>query len=206
MPAQARGQPGDVAQGCRGDAVAGAFRAELREHRPDRLQRGDLKRFGAAGRLDRVEHQRRNVLGVARRILLGDLRAIGDAVEHELFIARRRSDRLDVGDRFGGRIQPPRRPELERAAFKQLPHRADPSGAARAVERGTAERPRFAGAALVEDEQVAPRERRAQCLGEKAGERQRRLPRSAGERNHSFIARCRAGLQALELQRERPGG
>ncbi len=90
------------------------------------------------------------MLGVAFGVLLGDLRAVGGAVQNELFIPRGLADRLDVFRRFLGGVAAARRSDFERAAFERLARRA-----AEAAQRGAAQRIRGAGAALVEDEQVA---------------------------------------------------
>ena len=66
---------------------------------------GAVERFGPVRRDDRVEHQRFDMAGVCLRVLLGDLRAVAGAVQHELFVAAGLADRLDVGDRVGGRVE-----------------------------------------------------------------------------------------------------
>ena len=85
---------------------AGACGAQLaqdardrRERRRDRAVRG---RSGA--RPSRARALRRGS-GTSCAYSLGDLRAVGGAVQHELFIAARHADRLDVGDGVGGRVE-----------------------------------------------------------------------------------------------------
>ena len=87
--AQSRRQGRDVGHGVGGDPRAGVVRAQLAEHRGDRLEGGDRERFRPVRRHDRVEHERFDVLRVAFGVLLGHLRAVGGAVQHELFVARR---------------------------------------------------------------------------------------------------------------------
>ncbi len=114
------GQRGDVGERVGGDVRAGPFRAELFEYRRQRLDRGEPERFGAFGEHDRVEHERFDVGGVLFGVLERDLRAVGGPVQHELFVARRFADRLDVLHRFLGCKRAARGPELQRALFVEL--------------------------------------------------------------------------------------
>ena len=86
-----------------------------------------------------------------------------------MFVAERFADRLDVLDRFRGRVAAAGRPELQCTTFEQRLQLAQ--GDAGASQRGAAERARLARSALVEDDQVAVLERRRDRLREVAGER-----------------------------------
>ena len=106
--------------------------AQLAQDARDRSERGALERFRPVGRNDRVEHQRFDVIRVVLGVLLRDLGAVAGAVQHELFIAARLADRLDVGDRIGGRVEAAAGPELVAARFDQ---RAERVGTGRGVRR-----------------------------------------------------------------------
>ncbi len=154
---------------------ARALGAQLAQDARHRGERRAVERFGPVGRHDRVEHQRFDVAGVLLGVLLGHLRAVAGAVQHELFIAAGLADRLDVGDGVGGRVEGARGAELVAARFDQRAERVVQVGAFEGV---AGERRGQADAALVEDDQIARGGDRAEQFGELFGERQRRLARA----------------------------
>ena len=158
------------------DSGAGLSGAELREHPGDRRERRGAVDVGPVRRHRRVEDQTGNVGRVLLRIAQRDLRPVGRAVEDQLVVAERLPDRLDVGDRVIALVQTARRAELRPAGADE--RRLED---VRIRELGTAERTRRSGPTLVEDDQIACREGRAHLLREVCGERDRRLPGSAGE-------------------------
>ena len=95
--------------------------------------------------------------------------------------------RLDVFYRFLGGVGAASGSDLQRAPFEEQAR----AGVAEAVQGGAAQRVRCAGAALVEDQQVARAERRGQRLGDEFAERQRRLARAARQREDRGLARAR---------------
>ena len=140
------------------------------------------------------------MVGVLRGVLERHLGPVGGAVEHELFVSGRLAQRLDVLDRFLRREGAPRGSDVERALFEELP---EALAADRFFERGAAERVRGAGAALVEQQQVARAQRGRDRLGDEFVERQRCLPGTAGERDHGIAAGRGSGELALDAQRDR---
>ncbi len=192
--------PREVADGVGGDLRALVVRAELAQDARDRFERRAVQRVGAGRRHDGVEDQRFDVLGVLLGVLLGDLGAVGGAPQHELFVAPRAAQRLDVGDGVGGGVEGAFGPDLVGARGGQLPGGAVGAGRFEAV---AGERVRVAGAALVEDELIARVEDRAEQFGEVFGERDRGLPRAAGERDDRG-ARFPDG-RAAAADRERDG-
>ncbi len=191
--AQPCGQRGEVPERVGRDVRARSFRAELFEHRLQGLDRGEPERFGAFGEHDGVEHQRFDVGGVLFGVLQRDLRPVGGPVQHELFVAERFADRLDVLHRFLAR----ERARGRRRAAARTVRRAGPRSCAcsRAGELWQFERVRAPGAALVVDDQVAAAQRGGDRLGDEARERVRRLAGPAGEREHGARARGEAALQ-----------
>ena len=161
-------EPREVGDGVGGDARAGARGAQLAQDPGDRRERGAVERFGAVRRHDRVEHERFDVARIGLRVLLGHLRAVGGAVQHELFVAARDAQRLDVGDGVGRRVEAARRPEL-RGAFGDRGARGRVGVEFEAV---AGERLGEADAALVEHDQIARGRDRAEHLRELFGERQ----------------------------------
>ena len=143
-----------VAHGIARDAAAGAAVAQRAQHPRHRVQGRAQQRVPALGRDDRVEHERLDAVGVGRRVVQRDLRAVGDAEQHEPLVARLAAQVLEVGDRVGRRVEGAPRAELLGAAAD----RARLRGRAR-LERRTAQPARPPVPALVEDEQVAGRER-----------------------------------------------
>ena len=113
----AREDPREVGYGVGGDVCAGSPGAELAQDAGDRRERRAIERVGPVRRHHRVEHQRFDMAGVGLRVLLGDLRAVGGAVQDELFVASRLPDSLDVRDRVGGRVVGPRSSQLVGARF-----------------------------------------------------------------------------------------
>ena len=100
--------------------------AQLSQHARDRRERRQVERFRSVRGHDRVEHERRDAVGVGLRVALGHLRAVGGAVQHELFVAARLPDRLDVGDGVGGRVVAAGRADLGGAFGELLSRRARP--------------------------------------------------------------------------------
>ncbi len=160
----------------------------------------EIERVGPGGRHDRVEDQRFDVLRVLLGVLLGDLGAVGGAPQHELFVAPRAAQRLDVGDGVGGGVEGAFGPDLFGAGGDQLPGGAVGAGLFEAV---AGERVRVAGAALVEDDQIARVEDRSEQFDEGFGERDRGLAGAACERDHRR-ARFPDG-RAAAADRERDG-
>ena len=205
--AQAGVELRDVAERIGGDVSAGSAGAELAEHLAQGLEGREFEGFRSFGRDDGVEHQRFDVLGVAFGVLERDLGAVGGAVEHELLVAERFAEGLDVLHRFLRRERPARWSELLGAFFEE------PAGRAvgrvrerrRVVERLAAQRVRAAGAALVVDDQVAVVERRGDPFGQLAREWIGGLAGSAGEREHGARALRRSALEPLDVERDRAG-
>ncbi len=102
------------------DPSAGIVGAQLTKHRLDRLEGRDRERFRAIREHNRVEHQRFHVLGIAFGVLLGDLRAVGGAVQDELFIASGLADGLDVFYRFLGGVSAASQADFKCAVFEGL--------------------------------------------------------------------------------------
>ena len=190
------------ATGLCGDVRARAPGAQLAQDARHRGERRAVQRFGPVRRDDRVEHQRFDVARVVLRVLLGDLRAVAGAVQDELFVAAGLADRLDVGDRVGGRVEARARPELAGALRDRRPRRAVVE---RLFEAVAGQRVRQADPALVEDDQVARGGDRPEQFGELFGERQRRLPRSAGERDHGAVRFADRRAVAAHRERDRAG-
>ena len=186
--AQLRGQARDVGERIGRDAGAGAVRAQLFEHRRDRLEGRDRERFRAVGGHDRVEHQRFDVLGIAFGVLERDLGAVGGSVQDELFIAAGLPQRLDVFDRFLGRVGAARGSDLLRALFEELAARVR-CAAERCSARGSSAGPsrRCRAGRTRADRALA--ERRRDRLGDEFTQRQRRLARAARERDDGVAAR-----------------
>jgi hypothetical protein len=183
-----------------GDAVAGAVAAQLAEGPRHGLEGRDVEDVGALGRDDRVQHQRLDVGRVLGGVVEGDLGAIGDAEEHELLVAGLDAQGLDVVDRIGGAVEAARRPELIGARRGGVDDRPDA-----ALEGRAGEAARAARAALVVDEQVARGQRRAEDRGELADDGDRRLPRTAGQRDDRGGGRVARGHGALDVERQRAG-
>ena len=140
--------------------------------------------------------------GVLLRVLLRHLGAVGGAPQHELFVAQRLAQRLDVGDGVEARVEGAFGADLFGARFDQLPAAVVGAGLFEAV---AGERVRVAGAALVEHDQIARVEDRPEQFGERFGERDRRLPRPAGKRNHRGVGFADGREAAADRQRDRPG-
>ena len=153
--------------------------------------------------LDRVEHQRFDVLGVALRVLERHLGAVAGPVQHELFVTGGAPDGLDVLDRFGGRVVRARGPELARAAFDDFREaaRRRQFGAAQRRAAQLTGRPR---PALVEEQQVAASERGGDRFGDVGAQRQHRLPGTAGEGDDGAAGRGAAGEVPLDAQPDTP--
>ena len=95
------------------------------------------------------------------------------------------------------RVAAARRADFERAVFEAwLPSGPLP----KPFQRAAGQRVRGAGAALVEEQQVARGERRGDRLGDEFAERQRRLAGSAGQREDRVVARRGARQFALDAQ------
>ena len=158
-----------------------------------------LQRVHVPARHHRVEHEPAHLARMGQREPLRDVGAVRDPVHGEPGDAERRPQRLDVGDRIRGGVEPPVRPDGRRA-------RADRGGrghrqvrcAHLPLQRRAVQRPR-PGAALVEHHQpvavAAPardgppaagrtarparRDRRSGRGARRAGPRQRPTPRPA---------------------------
>jgi hypothetical protein len=115
-------EPREIADGIWSDLGAGSCGAQLAEDARDRRECGSVERVGAVGGHDRVEYQRLDVTRVVLRVLLGDLRSVGGAVQNELFVAAGHADRLDIGDAVSRRVEAARRSDL-RCAFSDRPTR-----------------------------------------------------------------------------------
>jgi hypothetical protein len=146
------------------------------------------------------------VVGVARGVVQRDLRAVGDAVQDELVVAALGPQRLEVVDARGGRELAAAHAELRGAAACDVGERQ--------ARQPAGQRRRRAGAALVEDEQVARRERGRDDGREVGGQRDRRLAGAARERDDRTVRRVarrdeplggemdRAGNRAAAIQRD----
>ena len=192
---------GEVAARVARDAAAARRAAELAQDRADRLERRAPEDVGALGQHDRVEDERLDVGRVARRVGLGDLRAVRRAVEDELGVAALAPDRLDVLDGLGRAVEAAGGADLVRARPRRLADRSR-----RDHERAAAQLARLAGAALVEHDEVARGERRGDVRREALDERDRRLPGAAGQADDRRVRRVRRRDAALDAQRQRAGG
>ncbi len=141
--------PREVADGVGGDVRALMVGAELAQDARDRFERRAVQRVGAGRRHDGVEDQRFDVRGVLLGVLLCHLGAVGGAPQHELFVAPRAAQGLDVGDGVGGGVEGAFGADLFGAGGEQ---RAGGVVGAGLFEAVAGERVREAGAALVEDE------------------------------------------------------
>ena len=115
---------------------------------------------------------------VGLRVALGDLRSVGGPVDHELFIAARLPDRLDVGDGVGGRVVGSFGADLG-GAFGDL---LAPRPARAQFEAVAGQGMGQANPALVEHDQIARGRDRPELTREVFGERDRRLAGPARER------------------------
>jgi hypothetical protein len=181
-----------------GDPLAPAGRAQLAQRARHRLEGRDVQDVGALGRHHRVEHERLDVAGVLGGVVERHLGAVGDAEEHDLLVAGLGPDRLDVVDRVRGAVEAAPRAELIGAGRDGLGDRAD-----RVLEGRAAQAAGAAGAALVEDDEVAvgepgPEDRRELGRGGERG-----LAGAAGERDDRAGVRVARGDHALDVERER---
>ena len=183
-------------------ARAGAQRAELAQDARDRRERRAVERIGSVRRHDRVEHERFDVARIVLRVLLGDLRPVGGAVQDELFVAARDADRLDVGDAVGRRVEGCasgragrriRRSRRSERSCRRSPVRS--GGRTSGCERPM---PRWSKTIRSRVAAIGPSR-----LGELFGERERGLAGAAGERDDRALRFADRRAVAADRERER---
>jgi hypothetical protein len=123
---------------------------------------------------------------VAPGVVERHLGAVGDAVDGQRRDAQRAADGVDVGHRVRAAVERTARPELGGAA-------GHVGGAPRGfgVDRRTGDRAGHAGAALVDQQQVAVAQQRGEDRLEVLRVRDGRAARTAGERQHGRPRRAR---------------
>ena len=193
-----RDQACEVAHRFAGYPSAGGLSAKLAQDARNGRERRAIERIRPVRRDDRVEHERLDVRGIVLGVALGDLRPVGGPVQHELFVAAALAYRLDVGDRLRGRVQPARFADLTAAQR----HRSRRAGLADVFEGRAGEGMREARPALVEGDQVARVDDRPKQLGELIKERNGRLSRSAGQRDHGVFGFAEGRPVASQRQRD----
>ncbi len=198
----ARDDPPQVRQRVGRHAAARAPLADRAQHPRQGLEGRPHEGIGAGRRHDRVQDQPFDVLRVGLGVHLGELRAVAGAVEDELFVAARLTDRLDVGDAVGRRVEAPARPELRGARRDQPRGGAEPAAPLQSRAR---ERVREPDAALVEHDQIAGGGDRTQQFGELFRERDRLLPWAAGERHDRAPRFADRRPVATDRERDRAG-
>ena len=135
-------------------------------------RRPDVERDDHRRRRDAVEHDAAHAVRMAAQVFERDARAVGAAPEVDLRVAERGAHRVEVGDPRGGRVLrgvDAARGELLRARGG-LRHRIELERRVDAVvglERGAGERRRAAGAALVDEHDVAVLAHAGQLRGER---------------------------------------
>ena len=148
----------------------------------------------------RVEDDPVRVLRVAPGVLQRDARPVGDPVDGDLRDAEPASHRVDVGRDVGRRVERPPRAQLTRAGRG----RRDLRGGEGLLVGAAADQARPAGAARVERDEVAAGATRCELVGEVGGERDRRLPGAARERQDRRARRL-AGADDPDVQRDAAG-
>ena len=159
----------------------------------DFARRPDVERGSHRRRRDAVEHDAAHVVRVPAQIFLRGARAVRAAPEVDLVVAQRRAHRVEIGDPRRRRVLrgvDALRGELLRAGGR-LRHRIELERRLEAVvglERRADERRRAAGAALVDEHDVAILAHAGQRRGERS-EEARRLAGAAGENEQRIGAR-----------------
>ncbi len=154
------------------------------EHRVAR--RPDFQRDAHVGRRDAVEHHAAHAIRMAPRVFHRRARAVRAAPEVDAVVAERGAHRVEIGDPRGGRVlgrvDAPGR-EFRGAGLRAR-HRVEFQRgfdvAFVELERGAGERRAAAGAALVDEDDVAVLAHPVELGGERP-EVRRRLARAAGE-------------------------
>ena len=176
--------------------------AEHPQHARHGLERVEIERVRPL-RLDhRVEHEPLDASGVRERVSERDLGAVGRAEQGDALVAERDPDRLDVLRAVAARVEGPARPEPGGAAAGGRPRVQQ----VRALERPATQEAGPAGAALVEDDQVAVAVGRVEHGERAAAERVRGgLAGTAGQHDERAAPWTLAGTDALDEQRHPPG-
>ena len=162
-----------------------------------------LQRVHVPARHHRVEHKPAHLARMGQREPLRDVGAVRDPVHGEPGDAERRPQRLDVGDRIRGGVEPPVRPDGRRA-------RADRGGrghrqvrcAHLPLQRRAVQCPR-PGAALVEHHQPVAAQRCSKTVYEPRDERHARLAGTAGQ-EEEYAARGGRDVGHRDPQRQPP--
>ena len=180
-------------------------RAHLAQHGGALPHVHQLQRVHVPARHHRVEHKSAHLARMGQREPLRDVGAVRDPVHGEPGDAERRPQRLDVGDRIRGGVEPPVRPDGRRArADRGRRGHRQVRCAHLPLQRGAVQRPR-PGAALVEHHQPVAAQRRPKTVLQAQDERHARLARTAGqEEEHAARGGRDAGHRDPQRQPPRP--